>query len=108
MDEDMNLEHYIEIGAVDIAGMDEEGEILFSITDKAKDLAPELWDAHQKHVDESLMELYKRGLIEVEYNENLEAGIKMSEEGLRLAKEFGIIPMDEQNIPNDQEKTCQD
>ena len=97
----MNLEHYIEIGAVDIAGMDEEGEILFSITDKAKDLAPELWDAHQKHVDESLMELYKRGLIEVEYNENLEAGIKMSEEGLRLAKEFGIIPMDEQNIPND-------
>ena len=101
MDEDMNLEHYIEIGAVDIAGMDEEGEILFSITDKAKDLAPELWDAHQKHVDESLMELYKRGLIEVEYNENLEAGIKMSEEGLRLAKEFGIIPMDEQNIPND-------
>lgn len=101
MDEDMNLEHYIEIGAVDIAGMDEEGEILFSITDKAKDLAPELWDAHQKHVDESLMELYKRGLIEVEYNENLEAAIKMSEEGLRLAKEFGIIPMDEQNIPND-------
>ena len=101
MDEDMNLEHYIEIGAVDIAGMDEEGEILFSITDKAKDLAPELWDAHQKHVDESLMELYKRGLIEVEYNEDLEAGIKMSEEGLRLAKEFGIIPMDENNIPND-------
>ena len=101
MDEDMNLEHYIEIGAVDIAGMDEEGEILFSITDKAKDLAPELWDAHQKHVDESLMELYKRGLIEVEYNENLEAAIKMNEEGLRLAKEFGIIPMDEQNIPND-------
>ena len=102
MDEDMNLEHYIEIGAVDIAGMDEEGEILFSITDKAKDLAPELWDAHQKHVDESLMELYKRGLIEVEYNENLEAGIKMSEEGLRLAKEFGIIPidMDTFDIPN--------
>ena len=101
MDKDMNLEHYIEIGAVDIAGMDEEGEILFAITDKAKDLAPELWDAHQKHVDESLMELYKRGLIEVEYNENLEAEVKMSEEGLRLAKEFGIIPMDENNIPND-------
>ena len=96
-----DLEHYIEIGAVDIAGMDEDGEILFAITEKAKYLAPELWDAHQKHVDESLIELYKRGLIDVEYNEDLEAEVKMSEEGLRLAKEFGIIPMDEQNIPND-------
>ena len=102
MDEEMNsLEHYIEIGAVDIAGMDEEGEILFAITEKAKDIAPELWDAHQRHIDDSLMELYKRGLIEIEYNEDLEAGVRMSEEGLRLAKEFGIIPIDEYEVPND-------
>ena len=42
-------------------------------------------------------------LIKVEYNENLEAMISMSDEGLRLAKEFGIIPidMDTFDIPND-------
>ena len=101
MDENMNLEKYIEIGAVDIAGVDEEGEILFSITDKAKDIAPELWDAHQKHVDDMILELYKKNFIEIEYDENLEASIRFSEEGLRLAREFGIIPMDEKNIPND-------
>ena len=96
----MSLEEYIEIGAVDIAGVDAEGEILFAITEKAKYLAPELWDAHQKHVDEMIMELYQKDFIEIEYDENLEASIKFSEEGLRLAKEFGIIPMDEDNTPN--------
>jgi hypothetical protein len=103
MDEDdSRLEYYLEIGAIEIAGMDESGEIIFAITEKAKDVAPELWEAHQTHVDEKLIELLKKGLIRVEYNENLEAMISMSEEGLRLAKEFGIIPidMDTFDIPN--------
>ena len=48
MDEDYNnkLEHYIEIGVVEIAGMDENGEIVFAIHESAEELAPELWEAH--------------------------------------------------------------
>ena len=76
------LEYYIEIGAIEIAGVDKEGEILFSITEKAKEIAPELWESHQTHVDNTLVELYKKGLIEVEYDENLEAKIKLSPEAM--------------------------
>lgn len=101
MDEDdRRLEYYMSIGAVELAGMDEEGEIIFAITEKAKEIAPELWEAHEKHIDESLMELYRRGVIEIEYDENLEASFKISEEGKRLAKEFGIIPVDPFETPN--------
>ena len=95
------LAYYLEIGVVELVGVDEDGEIIYQITEKAKTDAPELWESHQQYVDDALIGLLERGLISVEYNENLEAGIKMNEEGLRLAKEFGIIPMDEQNIPND-------
>ena len=95
------LEHYIEIGAVEMAGMDESGEFIFAITAIAKELAPELWEAHQQHVDRSLIELYNRGLINVEYDENLEAIISMTDEGKLLAKEFGIIQMEDGDIPND-------
>ena len=95
------LEHYIEIGAVEMAGMDESGEFIFAITEIAKELAPELWEAHQQHVDRSLIELYNRGLINVEYDENLEAIISMTDEGKLLAKEFGIIQMEDGDIPND-------
>ena len=96
------MEYYLSIGAIELAGMDEDGEFIFNITDRAKKLAPELWQAHQDHVDESLIELYNKGLINVTYNDNLEATIEMSDEGKRMAKEFGLIEMDmDTDIPND-------
>ena len=103
MNDDDKLAMYLEMGAVELAGMDEEGEFIFQITEKAKNIAPELWEAHQKHVDRSLVQLYKAGLIKVTYNDNLEATIEMSEEGHKMAKELGLVEIDmhEEDIPND-------
>jgi membrane protease subunit (stomatin/prohibitin family) len=103
MDDDEKLSMYLEMGAVELAGMDESGEFIFQITEKAKDVAPELWQAHQEHIDRSLVQLYEAGLIRVTYNDNLEAIIEMSEEGHELAKELGLVEinMHEDDIPND-------
>ena len=103
MDDDEKLSMYLEMGAVELAGMDEHGEFIFQITEKAKNIAPELWKAHQDHVDRSLIQLYEAGLIKVTYNDNLEATIEMSEEGHKLAKELGLVEIDmhEEDIPND-------
>ena len=103
MDDDEKLAHYIEIGAVELAGMDESGEFIFQITEKARQIAPELWEAHEEHINNSLMHLYEEGLINVTYNEDLEAVIEMSPEGHRVAKELGLIEIDmhDEDIPND-------
>ncbi|NDB82226.1 MAG: hypothetical protein EB127_05715 [Alphaproteobacteria bacterium] len=103
MDDDEKLSMYLEMGAVELTGMDESGEFIFQITEKAKEVAPELWQAHQDHVDRSLIQLYEAGLIRVSYNDNLEATIEMSEEGHALAKEMGLVEIDmhEDDIPND-------
>ena len=103
MDDDEKLAHYIEIGAVELAGMDESGEFIFQITEKARDIAPELWEAHEEHINRSLIDLYEKGLINVTYNDDLEAVIEMSPEGHKAAKELGIIELDmhEEDIPND-------
>ena len=54
------------------------------------------------YVDKNLIELYEEGYIQVEYDENLEAIISLSKEGLQIAKERGILPIDmELDIPND-------
>jgi hypothetical protein len=87
---DDRLSYYLEIGAIEMSGVDENGELLFSITEDAQHIAPELWEAHQEHVDTALIELYKKGLIEVEYDENLEAGIKLSDAGIEFSKKFGL------------------
>jgi len=99
-DGDMELQHYLEIGAVTLEGVDENGEMIFAIHEKAKELAPELWEAHIKYVDESLLELYRQGLMEVEYDENLEATFKLSPEGHKIAKQLGLIEIDLPETPN--------
>jgi len=100
MEEDMELAHYLEIGAVELEGMDENGETIFSINEKAKELAPKLWDAHIKHVEESLIALYEQDLINVEYDENLEAMISIKPEGYQLAKDMGLIEYEKKETPN--------
>ena len=98
--EQMELEHYMEIGAISLAGMDEAGEPIYAIHESAKEIAPELWEAHIRYVDESLLKLYQEGLMEVEYDENLEATLHLSPEGQMLAKEMGLVQMDMPEPPN--------
>lgn len=97
----MELEHYLEIGAVTLEGIDENGELIFAIQEKAKEVAPELWEAHANYVDETLLKLYEKGLMQVEYDENLEATLHLSPEGQKIAKEMGLIQMDMPEPPND-------
>ena len=94
------LDYYLQIGAIEVAGIEDDGEFIFGITDKAKELAPELWEAHQEHVDNSLIELYDRGLINVTYDENLNPTFELTEEGKKVSKQFGLIQMDDPDIPN--------
>lgn len=51
MDYDSKLDHYIEIGAISIEGVDPDGELILSVTDKARELAPDLWQAHIEDKD---------------------------------------------------------
>jgi hypothetical protein len=96
------LAYYMEIGAVTLEGMDENGELIYAISEDAETLAPELWQSHTEYVNRSLMELYEDGLVEIEYDENLEATIHLSPEGRKIAREKGLIDMDiDWDIPND-------
>lgn len=95
------LAHYIEIGAIREAGIDENGEIIFEIDEiNTKSLAPELWEAHMEYIDKSYLDLYKEDLIDIEYDEDLNAIIHFSKEGYDIALSKGLIPIDTDEIPN--------
>lgn len=97
--EQEDLNYYIEIGAVELTGIDEEGQFMFRITRLAKELAPELWKAHQQNVDEMLIDLYEKGLLTVSYNEELEATIELTDEGIAVAEQYGLF-----QITNEEEE----
>ena len=93
------IQYYIEIGAIRLAGYNEEGEAVFELNEEnTKELAPELWEAHKEYVDQNLIELYEDGLMEIEYDENLEATMHFTEEGYIIAKQKGVIPLDPENF----------
>jgi hypothetical protein len=94
------LDYYIQIGAIEVSGISEDGEFIFGITDIAKEVAPDLWKAHQDHVDESMMQLYDMGLINITYDEDLSPIFELTEEGKEVSKQFGLIQMDDPEIPN--------
>jgi membrane protease subunit (stomatin/prohibitin family) len=93
--EDNDLfDYYMEIGAIELSGIDDSGEIVFKVTDKAKELAPELWNAHADYVDQTLLDLYNKDLISVEYDENLQATISLTEQAQKIIEDKGIMPLD--------------
>jgi hypothetical protein len=46
------------------------------------------------------MRLYELDLLQVEYDENLQATFHLSEEGKILAKEMGLVDIDMPDVPN--------
>ena len=91
MDEDEKLAYYLEIGAIEVVGIEDDGEFIFKINDSARNLAPELWDAHEDYVNDTLLELYENGLVNVSYNENLEAIIEITPEVFDVIKKSGLV-----------------
>ena len=89
MDEQELFEHYVSIGAVEFDGMDQDGEPMYKVNDIAKDIAPELWEMHLSVVEDTVLDLFKKELIEIEYDEELNANIRLSPEGLEFLRENG-------------------
>jgi hypothetical protein len=93
------IQYYIDIGAIRLAGYNDEGEAVFELReDITKELAPELWESHMEYVDSNLAELFEDGLMNVEYDENLQATMHFSKEGYDIAVEKGIIPLEDQEF----------
>lgn len=91
MNEDEAIGYYVSIGALEVVGIEDDGEFTFKVTEAAKDLAPELYDAHVSYVNENILNLFERGLINITYNEDLEAFIEITEEGRQLLVSYGIV-----------------
>lgn len=96
MNEDEAISYYLEIGALEIAGVEDDGEFILSVTKLAKDLAPELWNAHIAYVDEMLIEMFEKGLINVTYNEDLQAHIELTDNGRQILVDYGIVDLTEE------------
>lgn len=81
MTEDELFAHYIEIGALIPQWDEEEQDFFYMPALNVEQIAPELFQQLKDELDADLISLYEKGLVSIEYDDNLEAGFELTDLG---------------------------
>jgi len=85
------MERLVEEGAAIFDGVDEDGGPIYKFDlDVLEEVSPELYQVMMDDMDEILLDLYKKGLIEISYDEELNAQMSISPEGREALIEAGF------------------
>jgi hypothetical protein len=73
-------------------GMSDDGErtFVFNFSIMAE-VFPELYIAMMEELNKELLELYSMGFVSIEYDQNLVANFKITEEGKKYLEENGVV-----------------
>ena len=89
------MEYLLSEGAAILEGIDEDGEPVYRFDmEILEEVMPELYQVMQDDMDQVLIDLYQKGLIDVTYDEELNAQMTISEEG-RIALMQAGFDMDD-------------
>ena len=69
---DAIFQHMLETGALVLKGMSPDGEPVYSITEKCKDVFPEYYDMHMANMNNIAYELWGLGIVEIVFEEENE------------------------------------
>lgn len=91
MNEEEEFIAYLEdAGALEWVGMDKDGErILKPNMEILQQVYPEMYYDLLEDLNETLLSLYEKGLVEIDYDENLETRFKLSPEAIEFLEENG-------------------
>lgn len=85
------MDYLVSEGAAIQDGIDEDGEPIYKFDmELLEEIMPELHQVLVDDIDEILIDLYLKGLIEVSYDEDLNAQMKVSEEAKVMLTEAGF------------------
>jgi hypothetical protein len=85
------MQYLIEEGAAILDGIDEDGEPVYKFDmNVLEEVMPKLHQAMLDDMDKVLIDLYQKGLIEVTYDENLNAQMSVSPEGRQALEDAGF------------------
>ena len=84
--EDELIQNLILQGALEVAGIDSEnGEFLYAITSRMKEVMPDLYEDHLKVVNKDLLNLWEKGYLNIDFL-LADPIVTISEKGLNKAE----------------------
>lgn len=76
----------VEAGAIELMGVSQEGEPVFRVTEKCKEVFPEFYEMHKADINRVAYELWDLGVIEVTFKDD-EERISFDERNYERLKE---------------------
>lgn len=61
--------HLLETGAIVLKGMNPQGEPVYTITEKCKEIFPEFYEIHMQGVNVIAYDLWEKGVVEIVFGE---------------------------------------
>lgn len=78
-------------GILEWVGMNEDGDRTFVFRfDIMSVKLPELYEVMMEDINQELLHLYELGMVEIEYDENLNVGFKITKEGREYLNNLGV------------------
>jgi len=74
--------------------MTEEGILVYQLSEKAEEIAPELYTAMKEAMTDELLEFARMGLVETRFTEELDLEWRWTDVGLEYLRKSGQIPPD--------------
>ena len=85
---DQEIQYLLDVGALTISGMDGEEPVYNMVPEVLKVVSPGLYDIMMQEVDNAVLSLYEKGLVSIEYNEDLKAIISITDDGIDMVEEM--------------------
>jgi DNA-binding transcriptional ArsR family regulator len=92
---DQVIGELVAAGALEIDGMYHD-ELTYRVNlNVMEEVFPEFFKIHMEEVDETILSLYEKGLVDVEYDENLVARFSLTEKGEKVTDQLIMGHIDE-------------
>jgi len=92
---DQVIGELVAAGALEIDGMYHD-ELTYRVNlNVMEEVFPEFFKIHMEEVDETILSLYEKGLVDVEYDENLVARFSLTEKGEQVTDQLIMGHIDE-------------
>ena len=98
-DNDEYMEYLISQNALRYGEMLPNGELSIEMNpDVLKVVAPELYKIWMEDLESTLMDLYQHGLVDVDYDEDLNARFKLSDEAISEFENNGFYYIEDNGV----------
>jgi hypothetical protein len=72
-----DIEYFLSIGALEFSYVNEDGEDVYSFTENALELAPELYEEQMKKFNEIIFSLWRKDVIDIMFDDEGEPMISL-------------------------------